>query len=74
MSEWLGWAATAVFTASYFCKPSALKPIQMLGATLWIAYGVVTHAQPVVGANLLLLAAAGVTTWRRRGNVPLGAP
>jgi hypothetical protein len=66
MFEWLGWAATAVFTTSYFCKPSALKRVQMLGAVLWIAYGVATRARPIVGANLLLLAAAVATTWRRR--------
>jgi hypothetical protein len=38
----------------------------MLGALLWIVYGLMVHARPVVAANLLVLAAAAVTTWRTR--------
>ena len=34
---WLGWAATALFVASYFfVRPTALRTTQMLGALLWI--------------------------------------
>ena len=67
MFEWLGWTATAVFTASYFCtRAASLRRVQMLGALLWIAYGLVMHARPVVAANVLVLAAAAVTTWRQR--------
>ena len=67
MSEWLGWAATAVFTGSYFCtRTASLRRVQMLGALLWIAYGLIMHARPVVAANVLVLAAAAVTTWRTR--------
>jgi hypothetical protein len=67
MLEWLGWAATAVFTASYFCKQAAwLRRVQMLGALLWIAYGFMSHARPVVVANVLVLAGAAMTTWRQR--------
>jgi hypothetical protein len=67
MFEWLGWAATAVFTASYFCRrTSSLRQVQMLGAVIWIAYGVLVHARPVVAANLLVLLAAGGAAWRHR--------
>src|SRR4029078_11067756 len=51
--ESLGWAATAVFFASYFTRPSLLARVQMIGALMWIAYGVLQHALPVVVANLL---------------------
>ncbi len=55
----LGWAATAVFVASYFFrKPQWLRRIQMAGALMWVAYGFIVHAMPVVVANLLVLGAA----------------
>lgn len=70
----LGWVATAVFTASYFCKrPEALRRTQMLGAALWAAYGVLVHAAPVVVANALLLVAAAVTAARARAAAPAPA-
>jgi inner membrane protein len=65
MPEWLGWAATAVFTASYFCKDAGwLRRVQMLGALMWVVYGLASHARPVVAANLLVLTAAAISTWR----------
>jgi hypothetical protein len=67
MFEWVGWIATAVFTASYLCRRSEwLRRMQMLGALLWIGYGLLSHARPVVVANLLVLTAAATTTWRHR--------
>jgi hypothetical protein len=57
--NYLGWAATAVFVGSYFCKePAAMRRIQMAGAAMWMAYGVVMGSAPVFVANLLVLAAA----------------
>jgi hypothetical protein len=59
MIDWLGWTATAVFVASYFCaSPQTLKRVQMMGALMWIAYGVLIGASPVIVANLLVFAAA----------------
>jgi hypothetical protein len=64
--EGLGWAATCVFVASYFfAKPSRLRGFQMLGALLWITYGVLIGARPVVIANLLVFAAAAWTALRK---------
>lgn len=58
--EYLGWSATAVFVASYLCRrPDALKRVQMLGALLWVAYGMLIQATPVIAANLLVFGAAG---------------
>jgi hypothetical protein len=64
MIEYLGWTATAVFVGSYFCKPTALKLVQMIGALIWVAYGLLIGASPVVAANLLVFAAASATMRR----------
>ena len=60
MVEYLGWLATAVFVGSYLCKGSdTLKRVQMIGALMWVVYGLLIRATPVVAANLLVLSAAG---------------
>jgi hypothetical protein len=65
--EYLGWAATAVFVASYFCtRSSVLKAVQMAGALLWVVYGLFIGASPVVVANLAVFGAAGWTLVRAR--------
>jgi hypothetical protein len=70
--EYLGWLATAVFVSSYFCsRPEALTRVQMLGALMWTAYGVLIGASPVVVANLLVFGAAAWTT-ARIGRTPAG--
>ena len=62
--EYLGWAATAVFVGSYFCpRPSLLRGAQMLGALLWIGYGVQVRSSPVIVANVLVFSAAAWTAW-----------
>jgi hypothetical protein len=77
--DYLGWIATGVFIASYFCKsPAGLRSFQMAGATLWIAYGVLISASPVIVANILVFTAAAWTTVRARHSQvltrPAGAP
>jgi len=68
--ECLGWAATGVFVASYFfARPSRLRAIQMLGALLWITYGALIGALPVMIANLLVFAAAAWTAFRKSSGV-----
>ena len=65
MIEYLGWGATAVFVASYLCtRADALRRVQMGGALLWVAYGLLIEAYPVVGANLLVFGAAAWTMTR----------
>jgi len=65
--DYLGWIATGVFIVSYFCRsPAALRSFQMAGAVLWIAYGMIINASPVVVANILVFAAAAWTTVRAR--------
>jgi hypothetical protein len=61
----LGWMATAVFVASYFCKSQAvLRRVQAVGAGLWLGYGVLLHAVPVVAANMIVAAVALYSSWR----------
>jgi hypothetical protein len=69
--EVLGWAATAVFVGSYFFKrPEVLVRVQMAGAVMWVAYGLLMGAPPVVVANVLVLGAAA---WKaRQGLRPAG--
>ena len=74
VTETLGWVATAVFVASYFfAKPAALRAVQMGGAVLWIVYGVLIGAIPVIAANALVFAAAAWTFARSRFRAPVAA-
>lgn len=55
----IGWIATAVFSTSYFFKgASTLRWIQAGAALLWVAYGLLIHAMPVVVANVIVASAA----------------
>ena len=59
MPQWIGWVATAMFAASYFCeRPAALRGVQACAALLWIVYGAIIRAAPVVIANLIVAAVA----------------
>jgi hypothetical protein len=70
--ECVGWAATAVFVASYFfARPTLLRGVQMMGALLWIGYGLLIGATPVIAANVLVFSAAAWTTFFRKER-PLG--
>jgi hypothetical protein len=72
VSEYLGWAATAVFVGSYFCtRERTLRAVQMTGALMWVIYGIVIGASPVIAANVLVFGAAAWTiTARRRSPLP----
>ena len=64
--EWLGWAATCVFVGSYFFKrPALLRAVQMFGALMWVTYGLLIGASPVIVANVLVFSAAAWTLLRR---------
>jgi hypothetical protein len=62
--EAVGWVATAVFVASYFfSRAEILVRVQLAGALLWLGYGVLMRAPPVIVANLLV---AGAAVWKAR--------
>jgi hypothetical protein len=57
----IGWTATTLFAASYFCKePAALRRTQALAALVWIAYGVALKSAPVIVANVVV---ASLAAW-----------
>ena len=65
--EALGWAATATFVASYLCaRAGMLVRVQMVGGVMWIVYGALVGAPPVVAANTLVVLAAAWKAWRPR--------
>jgi hypothetical protein len=67
MTDTLGWIATALFVGSYFfTRPALLRAMQMSGAALWIVYGALIGAIPVVVANGLVFGAAAITLIRSR--------
>ena len=68
--ECLGWTATAVFVGSYFfARPSWLRAVQMFGALLWVTYGLLIDASPVIVANVLVFSAAAWTSLRSNHGV-----
>jgi hypothetical protein len=71
----LGWSATAVFVGSYFfVRPSLLRGAQMFGALLWVTYGLLINAHPVIVANILVFTAAAWTALRRTAPDPKSMP
>lgn len=67
MHAWIGWVATAVFVASYLCRDAAmLRRVQAAGAVLWIGYGMLIGAAPVIVANLIVAAVAVASGARGR--------
>ena len=71
MWNWIGWIATAMFAVSYFCKhPRELRRVQAVAALLWIGYGLLIHAAPVVVANLVVAAVAIYSSLRAQAPPP----
>jgi membrane protein implicated in regulation of membrane protease activity len=73
MSEWIGWLATGVFVLSYACRrPMTMRLVQAGGAVLWVSYGLLLDAAPVIVANVLVGGAALFSLWggRRRERRP----
>ena len=55
LHEVIGWVATAMFGFSYLCKSDiALRYVQAFAACLWITYGIMLGALPVVVANAIV--------------------
>ena len=65
----IGWLATTLSISSYFCRePNTLRRVQAMASMIWIAYGLVIHSWPLVGANVLVATAAvwsSLATMRR---------
>lgn len=73
--EWIGWVATAVFAVSYFCRrPALLRRTQALAAVLWIGYGLIIKAPPVIVANLVVAVMALLSSFQRDEPLAAKAP
>jgi hypothetical protein len=70
IADSVGWMATAVFVASYFfSKPAMLRGLQMVGAALWMIFGLLIASKPVIVSNVLVFAAAAWTLLRHRSTM-----
>jgi hypothetical protein len=70
LTEAIGWVATGVFAVSYFVRGRrTMLAVQMGAAVLWMAYGLLTAAAPVIVANAIVVTAAAASMWRR-GRTP----
>lgn len=66
MLNGLGWLATALFAASYFCKSSrAMRRVQATAALLWVGYGIWMNALPIIVANLIVASLAVYSDWKQ---------
>jgi inner membrane protein len=64
--DWIGWLATFIFLASYNSKDQGkLRRLQALAAVLWVVYGAILHAVPIVVANLLVAGVALYSSFNR---------
>jgi len=64
--DWIGWGATAIFSISYFCRNATrMRLVQALAALLWIIYGILLKAPPVIFANSIVAAVATYSAWRQ---------
>ena len=78
MIDAIGWAATAIFLTSYACTDTRrLRLMQAAAALVWVGYGAMLNAIPIIVANLLV---AGVAAYsaiqglrRSRQTGPAGA-
>ena len=73
MPDYIGWLATATFASSYFSKhPARLRRIQALAALLWMSYGVLIHAIPIIVANLIVAVLAIFSSFRTAAGAVTG--
>ena len=72
MRDLVGWLATAIFAASYFCKrATTLRRVQGVAALAWATYGVLIHSLPIIVANVIVASLAfGSSLWRRPVDQP----
>lgn len=57
--DWIGWVAATVFAVSYLLKEQrSLRLVQSVAALLWMSYGIVNHAWPIIVANAVVASLA----------------
>lgn len=71
LSETLGWFGTSLQAASFlFRNQRTLRGLQAFAASIWLTYGVLIQARPVVVANVIVLSLAVYSLWRDRQSSP----
>jgi hypothetical protein len=67
VADWIGWVATVVFASSYFCRqPRTLRLVQAGASSLWLGYGILLEAAPIIVSNLVVGGLAIGSTLRER--------
>jgi uncharacterized protein with PQ loop repeat len=67
MKESIGWFATLAFASSYLLKnENHLRYMQAFASVIWIIYGGIIGAKPVIVANVIVAALAMVSALRSR--------
>lgn len=73
--QWIGWVATAMTVGSYFCQNQlTLRRIQAVAALVWMTYGILISARPIITANVIVASVATWSTLRGRGRDNAGLP
>ena len=55
MLDGIGWVATALFASSYFFKTSrGMRRVQAVAALVWVTYGFLMSAVPIIVANVIV--------------------
>jgi uncharacterized protein with PQ loop repeat len=74
-TQWIGWVATAMTVGSYFCRNQlTLRRIQAVAALVWMTYGILISARPIITANVIVASVAAWSTLRGRGRDGAGLP
>jgi hypothetical protein len=71
MLSYVGWVATVLFAGSYlFKEPRSLSIMQAVAALVWIVYGSIIGAGPVIAANVAVATMACYSAWRYTTSKP----
>ena len=66
MIDSIGWLATATFASSYFCtNQQRLRWLQAGASTLWMIYGILIGAMPMIVANLIVATLAIASSFKK---------
>ncbi len=63
----LGWFGTGLQAVSFlFRNPKVLRMLQAFAALVWLSYGALIEAPPVMVANVIVASLAFYSIWRDR--------
>ena len=66
MIDSIGWLATATFACSYFCaNEKRLRLLQAGASSLWLIYGILIGALPMIVANFIVASLALASAFKK---------